>query len=233
MTREDAKRKPLAEVSEDEFLEDLVRRAPNGGEKLAPPGCGTSPARILLDDEISLECFLPAPARDRARRARVVRARGHVATAAPTTYKFLSNENEARPLTIDPILLSRRPIADANTFPTRTLNGAKLDLFGLYRAVVSRGGFPSSKGGVNGGGGGDKREKLNWTRDVFPCLSNYTENHRATSVGHDLITHYQNYLCEYELANPEDVVTSAADPTSLSFRTDPRPPAVSVSAEGG
>jgi hypothetical protein len=27
MTREDAKRKPLAEVSEDEFLEDLVRRA--------------------------------------------------------------------------------------------------------------------------------------------------------------------------------------------------------------
>ena len=68
---------------------------------------------------------------------------------------------------------------------------------------------------------------------MFPCLSNYTENHRATSVGHDLITHYQNYLCEYELANPEDVVTSAADPTSLSFRTDPRPPAVSVSAEGG
>ena len=41
-----------------------------------------------------------------------------------------------------------------------------------------------TKGGGGGGGGGDKRsEKLNWTRDVFPCLSNYTENHRATSVG--------------------------------------------------
>ena len=87
--------------------------------------------------------------------------------------------------------------ADPSTFPARTLNGAKLDLFGLYRSVASRGGFPTR----------ESRVKLNWTKDVFPDLNNYTENHRATSAGHDLIGHYQNYLLEYEEAHPDDITT--------------------------
>ena len=87
--------------------------------------------------------------------------------------------------------------ADPSTFPARTLNGAKLDLFGLYRSVASRGGFPTR----------ETRAKLNWTKDVFPDLNNYTENHRATSAGHDLIGHYQNYLLEYEEAHPDDITT--------------------------
>ena len=77
------------------------------------------------------------------------------------------------------------------------MNGAKLDLFGLYRSVASRGGFPTR----------ESRAKLNWTKDVFPDLNNYTENHRATSAGHDLIGHYQNYLLEYEEAHPDDITT--------------------------
>ena len=77
------------------------------------------------------------------------------------------------------------------------MNGAKLDLFGLYRSVASRGGFPTR----------ESRVKLNWTKDVFPDLNNYTENHRATSAGHDLIGHYQNYLLEYEEAHPDDITT--------------------------
>ena len=40
--------------------------------------------------------------------------------------------------------------------------------------------------------------RVNWTRDIFPGLSNFSEGHRATSVGHDLIGHYQNYLYDYE-----------------------------------
>jgi hypothetical protein len=35
---------------------------------------------------------------------------------------------------------------------------------------------------------------------------NYTSNHRATSVGHDLIKYYATYLAAYEDAHPKDVI---------------------------
>ena len=62
-----------------------------------------------------------------------------------------------------------------------------------------RGGYPSADNKRN-----VDAPKLNWTRDVFTRLANHTDTHKATSVGHDLITHYQNYLVEYESEHPED-----------------------------
>ena len=38
-----------------------------------------------------------------------------------------------------------------------------------------------------------------------PPQHNYTRNHRATSVGHDLIKYYQTFLADYETAHPDDV----------------------------
>ena len=64
----------------------------------------------------------------------------------------------------------------------RTLNGAKLDLFGLYRSVANRSGERALLA-----------RDMHRLEDVFPDLNNYTENHRATSAGHDLIGHYQNF----------------------------------------
>ena len=80
-----------------------------------------------------------------------------------------------------------------------------------------RGGFPRA----------DRKKsdapKLNWTRDVFTRLANHTDTHKATSVGHDLITHYQNYLAEYEDEHPEDVsVPDAGDDPCLLY-TSPSP----------
>ena len=75
-------------------------------------------------------------------------------------------------------------------WPAKTLNGYKLDLFGIYRQVVARGGW-----------GEDEitcKRKINWSREIFPKLANFTSTHKATSVGHDLITSYKNYLHSYE-----------------------------------
>ena len=81
-----------------------------------------------------------------------------------------------------------------------------------------RGGFPRS----------DRKKaadapKLNWTRDVFTRLANHTDVHKATSVGHDLITHYQNYLAEYEDEHPEDVSVLEAGDEPVEFeRCEPK-----------
>ena len=80
-----------------------------------------------------------------------------------------------------------------------------------------RGGFPRS----------DRKKadapKLNWTRDVFTRLANHTDVHKATSVGHDLITHYQNYLAEYEDEHPEDVSVPEAGDEPVEFeRCEPK-----------
>ena len=81
-----------------------------------------------------------------------------------------------------------------------------------------RGGFPRA----------DRKKsdapKLNWTRDVFTRLANHTDTHKATSVGHDLITHYQNYLAEYEDEHPEDVSVPDAGDDPVEFeRCEPKP----------
>ena len=54
----------------------------------------------------------------------------------------------------------------------------RLDLFGIYRQVVARGGWARTKSRV-------KENQLE-SRD-FPKLANFTSTHKATSVGHDLI----------------------------------------------
>ena len=54
---------------------------------------------------------------------------------------------------------------------------------------------------ARGGWGPDEttcERKINWSREIFPKLANYTSTHKATSVGHDLITCYKNYLHSYE-----------------------------------
>ncbi|KAG2498011.1 hypothetical protein HYH03_004269 [Edaphochlamys debaryana] len=88
-------------------------------------------------------------------------------------------------------LLRGKPI-DRARFPEAVLNGVSLDLFSLYREVVSRGGFRVGNG-------------INWKGQVFPRMRNWTESNKQTGVGNALKRHYQNYLMEYEAAHPEDV----------------------------
>ncbi|XP_047337676.1 AT-rich interactive domain-containing protein 4-like [Impatiens glandulifera] len=76
-------------------------------------------------------------------------------------------------------------------FPDAILNAKRLDLFNLYREVVSRGGFHVGNG-------------INWKGQVFSKMSNHTVTNRMTGVGNTLKRHYETYLLEYELAH-EDV----------------------------
>jgi hypothetical protein len=58
---------------------------------------------------------------------------------------------------------------------------------------------------------------------VFTRLANHTDTHKATSVGHDLITHYQNYLVEYETEHPEDTsVPETGDEPREYERCEPK-----------
>ncbi|GAV70983.1 ARID domain-containing protein [Cephalotus follicularis] len=76
-------------------------------------------------------------------------------------------------------------------FPDAILNAKRLDLFNLYREVVSRGGFHVGNG-------------INWKGQVFSKMRNHTLTNRMTGVGNTLKRHYETYLLEYELAH-EDV----------------------------
>ncbi|KAK7281350.1 hypothetical protein RIF29_09259 [Crotalaria pallida] len=75
-------------------------------------------------------------------------------------------------------------------FPEAVLNAKRLDLFNLYREVVSRGGFHVGNG-------------INWKGQVFSKMSNHTLTHRMTGVGNTLKRHYETYLLEYELAHDD------------------------------
>jgi len=83
---------------------------------------------------------------------------------------------------------------DSSKFPDAVLNGTPLDLFGLYREVVTRGGFRVGNG-------------INWKGQVFAHMRNWTAKNRQTGVGNSLKKHYANYLWEYEQAHPQDVLT--------------------------
>jgi len=41
---------------------------------------------------------------------------------------------------------------------------------------------------------------INFSGTVFPKMSNYTENNKATSIGNQLLTNYKKYLLPYEQA---------------------------------
>ncbi|CAL0327855.1 unnamed protein product [Lupinus luteus] len=75
-------------------------------------------------------------------------------------------------------------------FPDAVLNAKRLDLFNLYREVVSRGGFHVGNG-------------INWKGQVFSKMRNHTLTHRMTGVGNTLKRHYETYLLEYELAHDD------------------------------
>ncbi|KNA21403.1 hypothetical protein SOVF_043130 [Spinacia oleracea] len=76
-------------------------------------------------------------------------------------------------------------------FPDAILNSKRLDLYNLYREVVSRGGFHVGNG-------------INWKGQVFSKMRNYTATNKMTGVGNTLKRHYETYLLEYELSH-EDV----------------------------
>ncbi|KAL4285271.1 hypothetical protein GQ457_16G001950 [Hibiscus cannabinus] len=75
-------------------------------------------------------------------------------------------------------------------FPDAILNSKRLDLFNLYREVVSRGGFNVGNG-------------INWKGQVFSKMRNHTLTNRMTGVGNTLKRHYETYLLEYELAHDD------------------------------
>ncbi|XP_051135750.1 AT-rich interactive domain-containing protein 4 [Andrographis paniculata] len=75
-------------------------------------------------------------------------------------------------------------------FPDAILNAKRLDLFNLYREVVTRGGFHVGNG-------------INWKGQVFSKMRNHTATNRMTGVGNTLKRHYETYLLEYELAHDD------------------------------
>eukprot|EP00250_Pteridium_aquilinum_P020516 c24844_g1_i1 orf=698-3193(-) len=82
------------------------------------------------------------------------------------------------------------PSTDVETFPDAVLNGKRLDLYNLYREVVSRGGFHVGNG-------------INWKGQVFSKMRNHTIINKMTGVGNTLKKHYETYLLEYELAHDD------------------------------
>ncbi|XP_057535676.1 AT-rich interactive domain-containing protein 4-like [Amaranthus tricolor] len=75
-------------------------------------------------------------------------------------------------------------------FPDAILNSKRLDVYNLYREVVSRGGFHVGNG-------------INWKGQVFSKMRNYTATNKMTGVGNTLKRHYETYLLEYELAHDD------------------------------
>ncbi len=47
--------------------------------------------------------------------------------------------------------------------------------------------------------------RINWKGHIFERIRNYTADNKATAVGHALKKHYQNFLLDYEAANPRDL----------------------------
>eukprot|EP00887_Chlorella_sp_A99_P000408 scaffold13.g408.t1 len=78
---------------------------------------------------------------------------------------------------------------DPAAFPEAILNGARLDLYRLYRQNCCR--EVCRRGGYKVGNG------INWKGQVFPRMRNFTAQHRMTGVGNALKRHYQ--------AHPQDV----------------------------
>lgn len=82
------------------------------------------------------------------------------------------------------------PQGGLEEFPDAILNGKRLDLYNLYKEVVTRGGFHVGNG-------------INWKGQIFSKMHNYTMTNRMTGVGNTLKRHYETYLLEYELAHDD------------------------------
>lgn len=77
-------------------------------------------------------------------------------------------------------------------------NNTPIDIFGLYREVVRHGGFVDNEryDDYNRWIGG-----INFAGQIFPKMSNYTPNNRATSIGNQLLSNYRKFLLAYEVAH--------------------------------
>lgn len=75
-------------------------------------------------------------------------------------------------------------------FPDAILNAKRLDLYNLYKEVVSRGGFYVGNG-------------INWKGQVFSKMRNHTVTNKMTGVGNTLKRHYETYLLEYQLCHDD------------------------------
>ncbi|KAK9812968.1 hypothetical protein WJX72_006606 [[Myrmecia] bisecta] len=79
-----------------------------------------------------------------------------------------------------------------------TCNNTPIDIFGLYREVTRNGGFLANErydayGRWVGG--------INFAGQIFPKMRNYTQNHRATSIGNQLLSNYRKFLVAYEVCH--------------------------------
>ena len=74
-------------------------------------------------------------------------------------------------------------------------NNTPLDIFGLYREVVKRGGLVSNERY-------DESNRwcgsINFAGSIFPNMRNFTSNHKATSIGNQLLSNYKKFLYAYE-----------------------------------
>ncbi|KAL0912206.1 hypothetical protein M5K25_018166 [Dendrobium thyrsiflorum] len=80
------------------------------------------------------------------------------------------------------------PPGGLSDFPGAVLNTKRLDLFCLYKEVVTRGGYYVGNG-------------INWRGQVFSKMSNHSANNKMTGITYALKRHYETYLLEYELAH--------------------------------
>lgn len=80
------------------------------------------------------------------------------------------------------------PPGGLSDFPGAVLNAKQLDLYCLYKEVVTRGGYYVGNG-------------INWRGQVFSKMSNHSVNNKMTGITYALKRHYETYLLEYELAH--------------------------------
>lgn len=80
------------------------------------------------------------------------------------------------------------PPGGLSEFPGAVLNAKRLDLFCLYKEVVTRGGYHVGN-------------SINWRGQIFSKMSNHSVNNKMTGITYALKRHYETYLLEYELAH--------------------------------
>ncbi|KAK9857193.1 hypothetical protein WJX84_009152 [Apatococcus fuscideae] len=101
-------------------------------------------------------------------------------------------------------LEARGETSSARTIRERRIqcNNMPLDTMGLYREVVARGGLAANE---RYDSYGRWTGTINFAGQIFPKMSNFTSNHRATSVGNQLLQNYRKFLAAYEDWHQHDV----------------------------
>ncbi|KAK9821858.1 hypothetical protein WJX74_006194 [Apatococcus lobatus] len=99
---------------------------------------------------------------------------------------------------------ARGETSSARTVRERRIqcNNTPLDTMGLYREVVRRGGLAANERYDDHG---RWTGSINFAGQIFPNMSNFTHNHRATSVGNQLLQNYRKFLASYEEWHQHDI----------------------------